>query len=128
MSTTAELLLVEDDLLLARALQRSLTARGIRSRHMPRCAHAALLSGPYPLGVFDIELPDGDGIELARQLLVRGVVARVVFYTACVESARLARARSLGPVFTKSVNLHALLEGVSSRPGREPTAAAQTSA
>jgi ActR/RegA family two-component response regulator len=93
MSSNAELLLVEDDLLLARALLRSLGTRGIRARHIARCAGAAVLTGHYAVGVFDLELPDGDGVESAR---------------------------GLGPVFIKTINLQSLLEGVSSRPGREP--------
>lgn len=110
MSPSCELLLVEDDLLLARGLERTLQLKGVRVRHASCCAMASLLTGPFPVGVFDIELPDGCGIELARQLAARGVVARVVFYTACTEAQRVARARELGNVFVKSANLHSLLE------------------
>jgi DNA-binding response OmpR family regulator len=123
MSVSSDLLLVEDDLLLARALARSLGMRGIRARHVARCATAAALRGPFPVGVFDIELPDGDGIELARLLMFRGVVSRAVFYTACAEPRRLARARDLGPVFVKSGNLAPLMEGLSWRAGGELAAA-----
>jgi len=69
-----------------------------------------MLTGPFPIGVFDIELPDGDGIELARSLRSRGVVGRVVFYTACSEPQRLARARELGNVFVKTAQLPFLLD------------------
>lgn len=122
--SSAELLLVEDDLLLARALERNLVARGIAVRHVARCSSALAAVGPFPVGVFDIELPDGDGIELARLLQSNGMVGRVVFYTACAEPARLSRARELGTVFPKSVNLPSLLEpslleGVAHRGGRE---------
>jgi len=110
MSSSTELLLVEDDVLLARALERTLQARGARVRHAARCAQASVLTGPFPIGIFDIELPDGDGIELARQLRARGVVCRVVFFTACTEPARLARARELGSVFVKTAHLPSLLE------------------
>jgi DNA-binding response OmpR family regulator len=71
---------------------------------------ASLLSGPFPVGVFDIELPDGDGIELARSLRSRGVVGRVVFFTACTEPQRLARARELGNVFVKTAHLPSMLD------------------
>jgi DNA-binding response OmpR family regulator len=110
MSPSTELLLVEDDVLLARALERTLQARGARVRHVACCALAALLTGPFPIGVFDIELPDGDGIELARLLRSRGVVGKIVFYTACTEPQRLARARELGSVFVKTAHLPTLLE------------------
>jgi DNA-binding response OmpR family regulator len=118
MSPSTDLLLVEDDLLLARALQRTLFTRGIRARHVARCATAAALGGPFRVGVFDIDLPDGDGVELARLLLFRGVVSRVLFYTACAQPARLARARDLGPVFSKSGNLNPLMEVLLPRPGK----------
>lgn len=118
MSPALELLLVEDDVLLARALCRTLALRAFRARHVARCATAAALSGPYPIGIFDVELPDGDGIDLARLLVLRRVVDRVVFYTACAQQARLARARRLGPVFEKSGDPTPLLELLAWRPER----------
>jgi DNA-binding response OmpR family regulator len=117
MTPSTDLLLVEDDLLLARALQRSLFSRGIRARHVARYATAAALDGPFLVGVFDIDLPDGDGVELARRLLFRGVVSRVLFYTACAQPSRLERARDLGAVFSKSGNLNPLMEFLAPRPG-----------
>jgi CheY-like chemotaxis protein len=128
MSPESKLLLVEDDLLLARALARLLRARGVHVRHAARCATASGLTGPFPVGVFDIDLPDGDGIELARRLRSLGVVERVVFYTACSEPQRLARARELGNVFVKSAQLPSLLElspravEADARPGRVASA------
>jgi DNA-binding NarL/FixJ family response regulator len=105
-----ELLLVEDDLLLARGLTRMLELYGIHARHVARCATAAALTGPFAVGLFDIELPDGDGVELAHLLRRRGVVMRPVFYTACAHPFRLERARLLGPVFVKSKNIAPLLD------------------
>src|SRR5690606_36670741 len=83
MRCPSDVLLVEDDALIARALWRRLGARGARARHVSHCATALGLSGPYRAAIFDIDLPDGDGVELARRLLGRGVVERAVFYTAC---------------------------------------------
>jgi DNA-binding response OmpR family regulator len=122
MTTASDLLLVEDDLLLARALQRSLIARGLSTRHVARCATAAALRGPFVVGVFDIDLPDGDGVELARLLQRRGVVNRVLFYTACSHPIRLARAKDLGAVFVKSSHLGSLMDVLVPRPMREPHA------
>lgn len=116
MSASTDLLLVEDDLLLARALERCLLVRGLRARHVARCATAAALTGPFPLGVFDIDLPDGDGVDLARLLVFRGVVQRVVFYTACAHPGRLSRAQDLGVVFAKSANVGMLMDVLAPRP------------
>src|SRR5262249_40891738 len=118
MPPSSDLLLVEDDLLLARAMQRTLVARGIRARHVARCATAAALEGPYVVGIFDIDLPDGDGVDLARLLVFRGIVTRVVFSPACAHQGRLARARDLGSVFVKSSHLGKLMDVLVPRPGR----------
>lgn len=116
MSASTDLLLVEDDLLLARALERCFLVRGLRPRHVARCATAAALTGPFPIGVFDIDLPDGDGVDLARLLVFRGVVQRVVFYTACAHPGRLSRAQDLGVVFAKSANVGMLMDVLAPRP------------
>jgi DNA-binding response OmpR family regulator len=124
MAEASNLLIVEDDLPLARALQRSLVARGIQARHVARCATAAALDGPFVVGVFDIDLPDGDGVELARLLMLRGIVSRVVFYTACSHPLRLARAKDLGAVFVKSSHLSSLMDVlVPPRPVRDASVA-----
>ncbi|HWO10654.1 MAG TPA: hypothetical protein VNN80_14275 [Polyangiaceae bacterium] len=119
MTLTHDLLLVEDDLLLARALQRALAARGILARHVARCATAGELRGPFRVGVFDLDLPDGDGVELAQRLILAGVVQRVVFYTACTRSTRLASASALGAVFIKSRQLGSLMDLLAPRSGRD---------
>lgn len=111
-----KLLLVEDDLLLARGLMRALSLSGIAVRHVARCAAAYALKGPFVAGVFDIDLVDGDGVEVAFTLRARGVVGQLVFHTACTDPARLERARSLGPVFVKSTPLAPLVDQLQRAP------------
>lgn len=123
MTEASDLLLVEDDLLLARALQRTLISRGINTRHVARCATAAALCGPFLVGVFDIDLPDGDGVELARLLKRRGIVSRVLFYTACSHPVLLARAKELGTVFAKVSHLGSLMDTLVPRTLRDPRVA-----
>jgi ActR/RegA family two-component response regulator len=117
MTYVSDVLVVEDDALVARALWRRLTARGVRTSHVSHCAGAAALSGPFSAGIFDIDLPDGDGVELARQLLDRGVVGRAVFYTGCNNPERLWRARSFGAVLRKPANLASVVDTLSPGPG-----------
>ncbi|HTV22675.1 MAG TPA: hypothetical protein VMG12_28495, partial [Polyangiaceae bacterium] len=74
----------------------------------------------------DIDLPDGDGVELARLLMRRGIVRRVVFYTACSHPTRLARAKDLGTVFVKSSHLGSLMDVLVPRSEREPRAVSST--
>jgi DNA-binding response OmpR family regulator len=119
MTLTHDLLLVEDDLLLARALQRALSARGIQARHVARCTTAAALRGPFRVGVFDLDLPDGDGVELAQRLVRAGIVQRVIFYTACAHPARLALASDIGAVFAKSRQLGSLMDMLTPRGARD---------
>jgi ActR/RegA family two-component response regulator len=120
MTLIHDLLLVEDDLLLARALQRALQARGIQARHVARCATASALQGPFRVGVFDLDLPDGDGVELAQRLTRAGIVQRAIFYTACSHPARLACASAIGSVFAKSRQLGSLMDMLTpARAGRE---------
>ena len=112
MALQSDLLVVEDDALIARALWRRLNERGVRARHVSHCATASALRGPFSVGIFDIDLPDGDGVELARELLGRGVVARVVFYTGCTNAERLWRARGFGAVFKKPGSLASVVDDV----------------
>ena len=35
----------------------------------------------FDVGVFDIELPDGNGVELASELIEEGTVDRAVFFS-----------------------------------------------
>lgn len=102
MTTRVDVLLVEDDACLARAMLRQLHARGIGVEHCSTVGEAQQRCRKFRVGVFDIELPDGDGVKLARRLLADKVVTRAVFNTGCGDSGRLAEARSLGMVFGKS--------------------------
>lgn len=60
------------------------------------CAEARAVTD-CPIGVFDVDLPDGDGVELAQELLRVGQVKTVVFYT----GRPVIRAADVGVVVTK---------------------------
>ena len=102
MTQVNDILLIEDDACLARALVRNLSARGMSVRHVSSASLARGLTERFAVGVFDIDLPDGDGVELAEELLSRRVVARALFHTGCSDRSRLARARGIGPVLAKA--------------------------
>jgi len=107
------LLLVEDNELLARSLKRALTHAEFDVTVMHNFGDAQQLlqpalagtAAPYALGIFDIDLPDGDGTELAEQMLASGVVRDAIFYSGCADARRLQRARNIGEVVKKGNDL-----------------------
>jgi cobalt-zinc-cadmium efflux system membrane fusion protein len=67
---TITILLVDDDEVLSRVLQRVLAREGYAVLEAGNVAQALQLAHAHrpQLGLFDLALPDGDGVELARQL------------------------------------------------------------
>jgi DNA-binding response OmpR family regulator len=95
------ILVVEDDPVTSRAMTRALSSAGFAVTAHPSCRAARAASGPFDCGVFDVQLGDGCGIELARELLSRRVVGRVVFHTGQADADVATEARELGPVMAK---------------------------
>jgi len=50
----------------------------------------------------DLDLPDGNGVDLARSLLDSQQATGVLFFTGSSDPLLLARARALGPVLMKT--------------------------
>lgn len=67
----AQLLLVEDDEVLAEALGTNLRARGyvVRVAHTLAEARAAIAESSPTVAIVDVVLPDGNGIHLIRELM-----------------------------------------------------------
>jgi two-component system response regulator QseB len=78
------LLLVEDDPMIAQALERGLRAEGFAVDHArdAREADTALRTQPYDLALLDLGLPGGDGLSLLRALRARGDALPVLIVTA----------------------------------------------
>jgi two-component system alkaline phosphatase synthesis response regulator PhoP len=109
------LLLVEDEPTLARALVRLLRRVGFEVELAVSCADTGKASGTFSMGVFDVDLPDGDGVELAERLHRAGIVRRIVFFSGTMEARQRVRASRLGPFVEKSKGfseLHAVIDGV----------------
>ena len=89
-------LVLEDDPIIRRAVVRVLRKGGDEIVEACCCAEARAATD-CTLGVFDVDLPDGDGVELAQELLRVGQVKAVVFYT----GRPVIRAAHVGVVVTK---------------------------
>ena len=113
------LLLVEDDPELSRAVARVLRREGLEVTAAPSCATARALTCQFDLGVFDIGLGDGDGVELAYSMLEDFRVGRAVFFTAAGGESVHRRAAAVGPVVRKRDGAEALLQVVLGLLGRK---------
>lgn len=83
MTEGTDIIIVDDDTSMSQAIERLLSAVGLRSRSFATAeeflssgaaVHAALL-------IFDIQLPGISGLELQRRLAAEGSVAPVIFIT-----------------------------------------------
>src|SRR4051794_27303115 len=103
------LLIVEDDLTVARALSRTLARAGYSVALARSCAAARSLAQSFDLAILDLDLPDGNGVDLARALLADVKVPSVLFFTSSSDTSLLARARCLGSVMVKSLGTSPIL-------------------
>jgi DNA-binding response OmpR family regulator len=104
------ILLVEDDPSLGRAVERAMLKRGFSVRLVRTCAAARSERGPFDCAVMDIDLPDGNGVDLSAELIADGATASAVFFTGSSSHTLLARARGIGQVVRKSDGSEPLLD------------------
>ena len=99
MNESTNILIVEDEWIVARAVQKTLEAAGYAVSGIVATASEALSSverqRPH-LALIEVVLRDGDGIELARQLTERQGIP-IVYVTAHSDAQTLARAADTGP-------------------------------
>lgn len=91
-----KILVLEDDPTVRRLVVRVVRPLGTEVVEACFCAEARAVKD-CGLGVFDVDLPDGDGVELAQELLKTGQVGAVVFYT----GRPMNRAADVGAIVTK---------------------------
>lgn len=109
MQSSPRLLVVEDDVTVARALSRTLARAGFSVAAARSCGAARALRQNFDFAILDLDLPDGNGVDLARSLMASGKVPSVLFFTSCTDTALLARARCVGPVVMKPLGVSPIL-------------------
>lgn len=114
-------LFVEDDPLMRRALTAVLQFEGFAVTAVS--SEVDLDGTAFDIGVFDLSLISGCGLNLAKHLLTARVVRDAVFYTGCVDEADLARAASVGTIVAKT-DPEALLRRLKASPTIPPAALA----
>ena len=108
-SVPLRLLVVEDDVTVARALSRTLARAGFSVALARSCSAARALAQAFDFAILDLDLPDGNGVDLARVLMSGSKVPSVLFFTSSTDSQLLARARRMGSVVTKSLGTSPIL-------------------
>lgn len=106
------LLLVEDNGAVGRAISKSLRARGHEVTLVHTYADARGTLGYFDVGIFDITLPDGDGIQLCEQLLQAGRVGGALFCSGSVDDLLLERAQETAPVVSKEASFWELCDAI----------------
>lgn len=111
-STPLNLLLVEDNVAVGRAIAKSLRAQGHTVALAHTYADARASSGYFDVGVFDITLPDGDGIELCELLLRDGRIGGALFCSGSIDDLLLERAQETAPVISKEASFWELCQAI----------------
>ena len=114
--SAATILLVDDDEVLSQVLRRVLTREGYRVVEAGSVAQALELTreDKPQLGLLDLSLPDGDGMELATKLRAQGVDCPLILVTAYPLRLRdqPELSNSFARVLTKPLNLQDLRQAI----------------
>jgi DNA-binding response OmpR family regulator len=95
-------LLVDDSPVALRALAAKMGAAGFDVRLASTAAGGATAeTADLACAVLDIELPDGNGVDVAAALRARRATLPIAFFTSGAAPSVLERAREQGPVFAK---------------------------
>jgi DNA-binding response OmpR family regulator len=123
----AKILVVDDDEVLGRVLQRILTREGYLVLHAATMAQAIQLDLAHrpQLGLLDLCLPDGDGIQLANTLRAQHPGLPLILMTAYPVRLRdnAEAIQRFVRVLTKPLNVRELRQTVATSLSAAPVAA-----
>lgn len=103
---------MEDNGAVGRAIAKSLRAQGHAVTLVHSYADARATAGYFDVGVFDITLPDGDGIELCEQLLQDQRIGGALFCSGSIDDLLLERAQETAPVISKEASFWELCDAI----------------
>ena len=109
---TLNLLLVEDNGAVGRAIAKSLRAQGHTVTLVNNYADARATTGYFDVGVLDITLPDGDGIELCELLLKARRIGSALFCSGSIDDLLLERAQETAPIISKEASFQELCDAI----------------
>jgi DNA-binding response OmpR family regulator len=106
----AKVLIIEDYPPLAKVIAIGLRRSGHEVERAGSAQRALETPGLFDLIIVDVDLPDGNGIDVAEQLLNEERAASVVFFSATRDADLRARALGLGPFIDKNESVETLLD------------------
>jgi DNA-binding response OmpR family regulator len=106
------LLLVEDNGAVGRAIAKSLRTQGHAVTLVNNYAEARTTPGYFDVGIFDIALPDGDGIELCEQMLRDRRIGGALFCSGSIDDLLLERAQETAPIISKEASFWELCDAI----------------
>lgn len=113
-----KILLVEDDKYLRDGLEELLTKEGYEVKTAAGFSDGKKLcnEGNFNLMIFDVMLPDGNGVELCKYVRENEIYTPILFLTACDEEFQIVRGLDSGAddYVTKPFRLQELLSRIRS--------------
>lgn len=113
-------LIVDDDPVVGRAIARRLLREGYTVSLAQSCRSARASGKGFHVAVLDLDLPDGNGADLADELLRLGAVRNVVFYTGSLDAAQRARAGCFGNLVDKARQVEEVVAALDPFPSAPP--------
>jgi DNA-binding response OmpR family regulator len=106
----ARILVIEDYPPLAKVIAIGLGRRGHQVERAGSARRALEIEGPLDCVVLDVDLPDGNGVDVAEDLLRLDRTRLVVFFSATRDSDARQRALHLGPFVDKTESVESLFD------------------
>jgi DNA-binding response OmpR family regulator len=108
----ARFLVVEDFPPLASAIRWTIVGAGHAVINCHTVKETLSLQGSFDHAVLDIDLPDGNGVDLAEHLCRENRVDSVVFFTGTRDRELLERAAKMGLVVDKAAGCKCLMSAI----------------